>query len=260
MIPRVLVSHRTFCDRHWQWHNPVGFNPCLNLWLIVSGRGTWRTGERTFHLAPGDLFVQRLWEECHGTNGHAEPLEVLWANFTYDAADASALDQRTLGERLPTLHRRCTDLGFSAGLAGRMVAARSGPIADRWLACTLDEAARDARLGNAADTIDAGIETIVAEVRRDPARAWRVAGLARRVGMGVDPFTRRFKASTGLSPREFLVEARLDAAKAALRMTADPIGAIAERLGYCDIYHFSRRFRRHVGQSPSAYRAGSVSA
>lgn len=106
-------------------------------------------------------------------------------------------------------------------------------------------------------SIDWVSTALVAEIRRDPAKPWRVAGLARRAGLGVDTFARRFRASVGVSPREFLVQARIDAAKAALRMTGDSIGAIAERLGFCDIYHFSRLFRQHAGRSPSAFRNGA---
>ena len=32
------------------------------------------------------------------------------------------------------------------------------------------------------------------------------------------------------------------------------ITATAEACGYCDVYHFSREFRRAVGTSPSAWR------
>ena len=254
--PRVITCHRTLCGTHWAWDNVTPFpNPCLNLWLIVGGRGMWSTPERTYHLAPGDLFVQRLWQECHGRNGHAEQLEVLWANFAFDDNDGAAIDPRTLEGQLPILHRRIDDLGFVASLASRMIATREGAAADRWLACILEEADRGARK---LDSIDDAIDALVAEVRRNPEKPWRVAALARRVKLDVDSFARRFRAGVGVSPREFLVQARMDAAKAALRMTADSIGVIAERLGFCDIYHFSRLFRQHVGRSPSDFRRGTL--
>ena len=255
MTPEVLVSHRTFCGRDWAWDNLTPYpNPCVNVWLIVAGHGTWSTAERTYRLAPGDLFVQRLWRDCRGRNGHDEPLEVLWANVAYRDERGARLDPRTIEDRLPAEHRRSDDLGFVASLASRMIEARQGPVADRWLACLLQEAERGARR---LDVVDEAIDALVAEVRRDPAKPWRVAGLARHAGLGVDAFARRFRTSVGVSPREFLVQARIDAAKAALRMTGDPIGAIAERLGFCDIYHFSRLFRQHAGRSPSAFRNGA---
>ncbi|MBA2482710.1 MAG: helix-turn-helix transcriptional regulator, partial [Planctomycetes bacterium] len=143
---------------------------------------------------------------------------------------------------------------FIAALFRRLIAASergARPEADRWLACVFDAA--DVREDASGD---AGIAPIVEAVRREPERPWRVAGLARTAGLPVDRFTRRFRAATGASPREFLVQARLDAAKALLRMSDLPIGEIATRLGFCDIYHFSRRFRDHVGCAPTRYRAG----
>jgi AraC-like DNA-binding protein len=41
-----------------------------------------------------------------------------------------------------------------------------------------------------------------------------------------------------------------------LTSTPLPIKEIAIQAGYPDIYHFSQRFKKLVGQSPRAYRQG----
>ncbi|MBA3709241.1 MAG: helix-turn-helix transcriptional regulator [Planctomycetes bacterium] len=254
-VPFVQFAARSRCVAPWHWHNAEGVRDCANLWLIVGGRGAWRGEGRTFPCSSGDFFVQRLWKECEGTNVDRPPLDVLWANIGWRDHRGIALDLRARDAALPAVHRRVADLGFISSLFLRLIAAseRGEPAhADRWLACVLDEAER-------TTDGDAAIARLVDAVRREPERPWRVSGLARSAGMAVDVFSRRFHAATGSSPRAFLVNARLEAAKAHLRMSDLSIGEIAARLGFCDIYHFSRRFRTHVGCAPTAYRAGAGS-
>jgi AraC-like DNA-binding protein len=185
---------------------------------------------------------------------------VLWCNVALHDDQGRNLSMRSVGDdELPGLYRRIDDLAFVSLLAMRMITCFEkqgpGPAADRWLSCIWDEIA-------SSDVADSGhghaLETLMAEVRAQPERPWKVSGLAATLEMPVDRFSRHFRAATGMSPREFLIRTRLDQAKAQLRMSSLSIGSIASRLGFCDIYHFSRRFRQHVGCSPSAYRAGSA--
>jgi AraC-like DNA-binding protein len=67
-------------------------------------------------------------------------------------------------------------------------------------------------------------------------------------------FRRRFKEAVGLSPRDFALVNRLSRARRRLLTDRRPIAAIAEELGYSDVYFFSRQFRAHTGMSPAAYR------
>jgi len=66
---------------------------------------------------------------------------------------------------------------------------------------------------------------------------------------------RRFRPATGVSLYAHAVRARVAAAGRLLVETDQPIAAIAEHLGYRDVFFFSKQFRRHAGLSPAAYRA-----
>jgi len=252
--PRVLFAARTLCPAPWHWHHAEGKQACANLWLIVDGHGMWHGEGRIYPCTAGDFFVQRLWKPCEGHNLDGPPMDVMWANIGWRDRRGIDLDLRVHDQDLPAIHRRVNDLGFSAALFSRLISASergASAEADRWLACVLEEA------GDGGDTArDGEIARIVDAVRREPERPWRVSGLARSAGLPVDAFARRFRAAIGVSPRTFLVRARLDAAKSLLRMSDASINDIAMRLGFCDIYHFSRRFRDHVGCAPSAYRRG----
>jgi AraC-like DNA-binding protein len=79
--------------------------------------------------------------------------------------------------------------------------------------------------------------------------------LARLAGMSTPHFFRRFKRATGSSPIDWLRRERINQAKRHLSETADPVGEIAERVGYSDPFYFSRDFKRMTGHSPREYRS-----
>jgi AraC-like DNA-binding protein len=79
--------------------------------------------------------------------------------------------------------------------------------------------------------------------------------LADRAGYTRSHFSRLFKAHVGLSPREYVINARIALAKELLRGTTLAVSEVAKRAGYGDAFQFSKQFRQHAAKTPSAYRA-----
>lgn len=64
-----------------------------------------------------------------------------------------------------------------------------------------------------------------------------------------------FKEETGESPINYLIKIRLEKAKEILLNTdGDSIKNIANRVGYEDVYHFSKLFKKYYGISPLHFR------
>ncbi len=77
---------------------------------------------------------------------------------------------------------------------------------------------------------------------------------ARRVGMSLRNFVRRFKQATGDSPLIYLQKLRVAAAKRLLESDHRTMQEISDAVGYQDVAFFRSLFQRHTGVSPSAYR------
>lgn len=77
---------------------------------------------------------------------------------------------------------------------------------------------------------------------------------ARRVGMSLRNFVRRFKQATGDSPLIYLQKLRVAAAKRLLESDHRTMQEISDAVGYQDVAFFRGLFQRHTGVSPSAYR------
>lgn len=66
-----------------------------------------------------------------------------------------------------------------------------------------------------------------------------------------------FKEETGESPINYLIKIRLEKAKAILeRGEGGSIKSIANEVGYEDVYHFSKLFKKYYGVSPLNYKKG----
>jgi AraC-like DNA-binding protein len=65
---------------------------------------------------------------------------------------------------------------------------------------------------------------------------------------------RLFKRHLAISPSHWVTEQRVVEAKRLLRSSSRPIQEIAAQVGIVDPFHFSRLFKRVVGQSPQAFR------
>ena len=66
---------------------------------------------------------------------------------------------------------------------------------------------------------------------------------------------RRFQAIFGISPKQYLLELRLNEAQYLLATTHLSIKEIAASLSFFDLAHFSSTFRRRFGVSPTQWRA-----
>ncbi|RLU01843.1 GlxA family transcriptional regulator [Ketobacter sp.] len=79
--------------------------------------------------------------------------------------------------------------------------------------------------------------------------------LARQYGMSPRNFKRRFTDASGETPLNYLQKLRVEAAKHLLDGSSVQIEQVAEQVGYRDVNHFRRLFKRHAGMTPARFRA-----
>ncbi len=80
------------------------------------------------------------------------------------------------------------------------------------------------------------------------------ADLSAQMAMSPTLLRRRFKAATGITMQDHVLQKRLATARALLADTDLPLKAIATRLGYSSEAFFSRQFKAHSGVAPGAFR------
>jgi AraC-like DNA-binding protein len=110
-----------------------------------------------------------------------------------------------------------------------------------WLA-----GARDPDVGNA-----------LALVHRQPADAWTIAELARRVGVSRSVLAERFRHFLGVPPMTYLAHWRLQLGAQLLTSTRHSVAQIAAEVGYESEPAFNRAFKREFASPPARFRMKS---
>lgn len=83
-----------------------------------------------------------------------------------------------------------------------------------------------------------------------------IEDFATLLGLSRTQFLRRFKAASGTSPHQWVMQARVEKAKQLLSTPGLSLGAISLACGFANQAHLSTVFQRFVKISPSAFRRG----
>lgn len=102
------------------------------------------------------------------------------------------------------------------------------------------------------------IHTVIGAILAHPEQEHTLEKLATSVNVTPAHFCRMFKRATGLPPHQFVMKARLDRARQMLEQSEQPIGLIADYLGFGSQSHFTRAFKQSTGLSPSEFRTRTI--
>ncbi len=258
---RVNTVGLHHCAPDWSWA-PEGMRD-FDYWAVLDGTGTIDDGVRVRPLARGVVCFFSPKSACACAHDPAHPLVVIAAHYDYlDARGRVSVPRRTCW---PPFYRQASAFDFVERISTRMVDAwqRGGAgKAAVWLAAILEEMNAQERASVAPAGMRAtqarAIDAICNRIRQAPEKRYALPDLARELHCTPRHFSRLFRRRAGVSPREFLLRARLEAGKSLLRFSDHSVTRIAELAGFTDVYYFSRIFRKCTGLPPTAWRRMNV--
>lgn len=220
--------------------------------VILDGELTLETGGRTYAARQGDAVLL----DCHAPHAYrsATGWQALWLHFDGPGA-RGCYDWITRGES-PVL--RPADFGGLCAALQRIfqrfetgATPGEGTLA-RDIAAALGVLLDTGAPAAGPDPLDQVLSVIHANLDR----ALPVPELARLAHFSEYHFIRVFRARTGLTPRQYLIAARIERACYLLKTTDLPLQAISEQVGYTSDNVFCTQFKRRTGVTPTAYRMG----
>lgn len=98
------------------------------------------------------------------------------------------------------------------------------------------------------------IQSTVSFIEKNYHEEITVENMAEAVGLERSYFSKLFKKLMKKSPQDFLISYRINKSCEILRSSDKTIGEIAALVGYSNQFHFSRAFKKILGDSPREWR------
>ena len=222
------------------------------LLYVVSGSGYVMLDGRRTPLGEGTLTLLNCYQpHAYGTD---TGWDILWAHF--DGVQARAYyeaiaQSHSLCVLLPDPYRAMRSLEKIFRMYHHERRA-SEALIHQYLTAVLTSLMTATERENEGSGVD--MEEVLTYITQNLEQPLTLAELARRAALSPFYFSRVFKRETGYTPHEYLVNARVNAAKFYLKTTAHSNKEISYRCGFSSESSFCTVFKRVTGQTPQAYR------
>ena len=241
---------------------------------LAKGEQTYEIEGLVHHLESGDIFYTRP-DEAHSSAKTPEQKGILywfvlttqkpisWLNF-------SKVEQQSIIEQLNQSPRRLFKAPQRLQIElDRAIIALQNSDTDVFTRVKVKNALSQALLiifeaiseGGAADCLSPEINRnlkFIAEHLSD--ENLTMQQLASQAGLSVSRYKSRFKKETGYPPADYILRKKIEWAKKLITNDTLSITDIALELNFNSSQYFSTVFKRYVGQTPSVFRQGLLSA
>jgi len=268
---RVFAAHWRTVDADWKYPNHK--HPLFEVNLVLSGVQEMKVEGKAFVQRPGDLVLLNPGDRHESRVVGGEEMTYYCLHFDADEPAFRELLCRNKrcfhehGSPLANAIQPALDklIALTSEEAAARIESRMSVLSALFelfagISGTLSGQAVDGQLMPAAGTaarVATMLEQAVEELSEGSAKESKgetIASAAAAVGYSPSSVNRMFTSAYGVSPRQYLSTLMLKKAKLLLLDPELTIEEISSRLGYTNIAHFSRQFKRWSGESPSSFR------
>lgn len=251
-ICRAGPTDRPFEERH------EGFS----LSAVIEGAFSYRSDTGRGWLHPGAFLLGNSGRcfECghdHGIGDRCISVNVCEELFEEIASQAASSSRfRFSTPNLPPSRRMLLPIVELEALARDAAPMRGEEVAMRAVECVVAAAAGTRNSPAEPNAREAKrVLEAVNHIEADVSRAMQLQDLAAIAGLSKYHFLRVFRRLIGVTPYQYLLNARLRRAALALASTGESVLAIALDCGFGDLSTFNHRFRETFGAPPTQFRA-----
>ncbi|QQE77893.1 AraC family transcriptional regulator [Alicyclobacillus sp. SO9] len=266
---RLFAAHLRSVDSHWKY--PKHTDTLFEINLVVEGQQTMVVNGKRYVQDPGDLLLLKPKDIHQAQCSKGSSMTYYCLHFDVDYRPIRELlysnecifyrHDSVLAQEIDSVLKKLIDITVCKD--EHSVAQRMSALATMFeLFAKLSDALSgqtDARPHSAgamisrqiADALDAYVDKIDQEEEQPKDIVHQIS---LDLGYSVSTCGRIFQEVYGMSPRQYLSAVKLRKAKLLLIESDMTVETISRKLGYGDIAHFSRQFKRWTGQSPRSFR------
>ena len=253
----IVPEHSGFMTYPRKWESKQKNHCCHLLYLILEGHGQVHYRQKSYQLNPGGLFwfppgIER-------TIVMAKNSRKCYLNFQLRYKNQNMAPRKPLfvlpnAWSLEALLKKIVISHFSQGLYRSLVIRAE-------MAALLLQIIKESKNHGDEPQFSSQTQSKIFELsEKNMHKRLSPPIIARFLDLSPDYFARKFKKTYGMSCRSWLLQRRMQKAGQILLETLNTISQVADRLGYTDIYLFSRQFKKVTGVSPREFRRKHTNA
>ena len=243
-------AHEEHCYKNY--YRKREFSELFSIELVLEGSMYFKQRDHEYRVMPGEVFLvlpDLNMEFATGPENHCHRLACCFSGHIL----APLLDSTGLIESdivnpcdsgiVETLMRKCISelRDKQPGFRQRVSVAGYELILE--LGAGVERTGKSALLTKAVDLLEHHLSQKIS-----------LQKLAAALGSNSTSLHRAFHEKFGMSPINYFIRLKIEAAKSLLLNTSLPIQAVAERTGYSNQLYFSAEFSKRVGLSPREFR------
>lgn len=262
-VPKHKFSDLYLCFCGYEACQPFhSYGPAVRpnyvIHYIISGKGTFTIGNRTYRLTAGQGFFLMPNVRTYYEADADDPWTYLWIGFDGEKA-ASYVQELGLSEEHPVY--QCSFSGELQSLLFQMQKNNTYDTSDQYLleGCLyqfFSILSREITLADpsARESGNLYVEKAVEFIRNNYSNEILVSDIARYVCINRSYLYTLFQKYLHTSPQDYLSSCRITRALELLSYTDLSIETVAFSCGYRNAEVFTKAFRQKQGMTPSAYR------
>ena len=231
-----------------------GYGPATRShWLlhfVVSGKGVFKTPRGTNHISQGQMFIIKPYEVTYYEADEKDPWTYYWIGFVSENPLPPLITANDTVE-LPYLK----DLFIAACETEHFKDGETNGAYENYL-CGIIYQLLGLMMrvsGVSVDTSARYVEPAISMIKSEYQNQLSVSSIAKRLHINRCYLSELFKAATGISPKKYLENVRMQRAAELLSGMKLSVTVTAASVGYPDVFSFSRAFKRYYNCSPSEY-------
>ncbi|MCX7843505.1 MAG: AraC family transcriptional regulator [Clostridia bacterium] len=243
----------------WPEWRDMDYTPQYNkFYLICSGEGWIRIGDKEYYPKPGQMFLMPQGVKQSYSTLNENTFTKYWCHFNAKIGDANLFDVIMLPSFI-----NINDMSVPEGYFKKLIESNSSQEFTSSLKINaailelisyfIDNSVVERINITSSQTVEK-LGFIVDYIENNLRESITVEKLAKMVHLHPNYFIRIFKKHFGSSPINYITQKRVEAVKRLLETTDCTLGQAAEQVGVKDVYYMSKLFKGYTGYSATEYK------
>ena len=227
------------------------------IWVVRNGKGTFETGGKKYNLSQNDVFLTVPNELSIQTANQEEPWELCFIAFSGSLAK-EYIEKTIFKDGTVTASLKsgvlANEIISSAVFLNSVTPSEFSLLEFFFKFLSFLDIRRAYPLINEEESQNKYVAEIKKYIQANYLSQIKISDIANKLSINRSHLYRIFKNEVGMNVEDYIINIRINHAKALLSTTSLSVSAVANAVGYKNYSSFFKRFKNSTGLTPNEYR------